>query len=228
MSISPYQGNGYLLIVEDEPSMQANNKKILERRGYPVCQAFTLTEAREAVAKEMPRAIILDVQLPDGCGLDFLQELRKTSNVPVILLTSLGTTQDIIRGLEAGGDDYLPKPYDLTVFLMRLTALLRRSSLIPETLEIGPIKINMASNRAYLYGEDMGMQLKELSLLQQFMQHPEKMLTAEYLYEKVWGQKLLNQDNSLKVAVSKLRTKLNGSGYTIVASRGKGYSFEQE
>ncbi|MCL2616148.1 MAG: response regulator transcription factor [Defluviitaleaceae bacterium] len=228
MSINAHQGDGYLLIVEDEPAVQANNKKILERRGYSVRQAFNLAEARAIVAKEMPRAIILDVQLPDGLGLDFLQELRKTSNVPVLLLTSLSTPQDIIRGLEAGGDDYLPKPYDLAVFLMRLSALLRRAAWVPDVLEFGSIKINMASNRAYLHGEDMGLQLKELSLLQQFMQYPEQLLTSDHLYEKVWGQKLIGQDNSLKVAVSKLRAKLDGSGYTIVASRGEGYCFERE
>ena len=99
--------------------------------------------------------------------------------------------------------------------------------MIPDALEVGPMRMDMASNRVYLYGEDMGLQLKELSLLQQFMQHPEKMLTAEFLYEKVWGQKLLSNDSSLKVAVSKLRSKLEGSGYTVIASRGEGYCFER-
>jgi len=221
-------GSGYLLMVEDEPAVQANNKKILERRGYTVRQAYTLAQAREFIAEEMPRAIVLDIHLPDGLGLDFLKELRKTSNVPVLMLTAMGTPKDIIRGLELGGDDYLPKPYDLTVFLMRLTALLRRAAIIPEILGIGPIKVDVASSKAFFNDTDMGLSQKELSLLQQFMQQPEEMLSAEYLYEKVWGQKMLEKDNSLKVAISKLRSKLQGSGYTIVASRGEGYCFERE
>jgi len=221
-------GSGYLLMVEDEPAVQANNKKILERRGYTVRQAYTLAQAREFIAEEMPRAIVLDIHLPDGLGLDFLKELRKTSNVPVLMLTAMGTPKDIIRGLELGGDDYLPKPYDLTVFLMRLTALLRRAAIIPEILGIGPIKVDVASSKAFFNNTDMGLSQKELSLLQQFMQQPEEMLSAEYLYEKVWGQKMLEKDNSLKVAISKLRSKLQGSGYTIVASRGEGYCFERE
>ena len=98
-------GGGYLLMVEDEPIVQANNKKMLERRGYNVRQAYTLKEARELVAEEMPRAIVLDIHLPDGLGLDFLRELRKTSNVPVLLLTAMGTPEDVIKGLEVGGDD---------------------------------------------------------------------------------------------------------------------------
>ncbi|MCL2617834.1 MAG: response regulator transcription factor [Defluviitaleaceae bacterium] len=218
---------GYLLMIEDEPVVQANNKKMLERRGFCIRQAFTLAEAREIISKEMPRAIVLDVNLPDGLGLDFLREVRKTSNVPVLILTANGTDDDIIQGLEAGGDDYLPKPYDQTVFFMRITALLRRSSLLPEALGIGPIRINLASSKAYLYNEDMGLQQKELSLLQQFVQHPEEMLSPDFLYEKVWGQKMLGQDNALKVAISKLRSKLSSSGYTITVSRGEGYCFER-
>ena len=219
--------NGYLLLVEDEPFVQANNKKILERRGYFVRQAYTLAEAREIVATELPRGMVLDIQLPDGSGLDFLRELRKTSNVPVLMLTAMGTPQDIVRGLEAGGDDYLPKPYELPVFLMRVKAMLRRASLIPETLEIGTIKIDTGSNKAYINGADIYLQQKELSLLQQFQQRPEEMMSAEYLYEKVWGQKMHGDDKALKVAISKLRAKLAHSGYTINASRGKGYSFER-
>jgi len=218
----------YLLLVEDEPMIQANNRKILARRGYSLKQAYSLAEARAIIESEQPRAIILDIQLPDGNGLDFLKELRKTSNIPVLMLTAMGTTEDIIRGLEAGGDDYLIKPYNLSVFLMRVEALLRRASMIPETLGIGALRLEPASGKAYLGGKDMTLSQKEYSLLQQFIQHSEKILTAEYLYEKVWGQEMLEDDNSLKVAVSKLRAKLDGSGYTITASRGEGYYFERE
>jgi len=220
--------SGYLLLVEDEPMVQMNNKKILQRRGYVIRQAYSLKEAREIIAGEAPRAIVLDIMLPDGDGLEFLQELRKTSNVPVLMLTAMGTSHDIIRGLEAGGDDYLTKPYDLAVFLMRVEALLRRSSLVPDTLEAGSLKLDPASGKAYINGEDMVLPQKEYSLLQQFVQHPEKILSAEYLYEKVWGQEKLDEDKSLKVAISKLRAKLSGSGYTITASRGEGYYIERE
>jgi len=120
--------SGYLLMVEDEPVVQANNKMILERRGYVLRQAYTLAEARSIIADQAPGAIILDIQLPDGDGLDFLDEIRRTSNVPVLVLTAKGTPQDIIRGLEAGGDDYLSKPHELPVFLKRVEALMQRAS----------------------------------------------------------------------------------------------------
>jgi len=220
--------SGYLLLVEDEPKVQASNKRVLERRGYRLKQAYTLAEARAIVAEEIPSAIVLDIQLPDGNGLTFLQEMRKTSNIPVLMLTAMGTPEDIIQGLEAGGDYYLTKPHQLEVFLTHVDALMRRAAMIPDTLVIGSIKIEVASNRAYISGVDMGLQQKESSLLMQFIQRPEENLSAEYLYEKVWGQKMMGDDNSLRAAVSKLRTKLDGSGYTIVKSRGEGYSFEPE
>jgi len=221
------RSNGYLLLVEDEPVVQANNKKILERRGYAVKQAFTLDEARKTIVEEAPAAIIMDILLPDGSGLALLGELRRTMNTPVLMLTAMGTKNDIIRGLEAGGDDYLTKPYELPVFLMRVEALMRRASLIPDALAAGPIRIDVAASKAYLDGEDMLLQQKELSLLQQFVQHPGKIMSAPYLYEKIWGQKLAGDDNALKVAISKLRAKLQDSGYTISSSRGEGYFFEE-
>jgi len=119
--------NGYLLLVEDEPVVQENNKMILQRRGYRIKQAYTLAEAWSIIGDEPPQAIILDIQLPDGSGLDFLNRLRKTSNTPVLILTAMGTPQDIIRGLEAGGNDYLTKPYGLAMFLKRVGTLMERA-----------------------------------------------------------------------------------------------------
>ena len=124
--------SGYLLMVEDEPVVQENNKMILERRGYLIQQAYTLKEARDMIGAEPPRAIILDIQLPDGNGLDLLHEVRGNSGIPVLVLTAMGTPKDIIRGLEAGGDDYLTKPHDLPTFLKRVEALLRRAELIAQ------------------------------------------------------------------------------------------------
>ena len=119
-------------MVEDEPVVQANNKMVLERRGYSLKQAYTLEEARAMIVEEQPRAVILDIQLPDGNGLDLLHEIRENSNVPVLVLTAMGTPKDIIKGLEAGGDDYLTKPHDLQTFLKRVEALLRRASKVNE------------------------------------------------------------------------------------------------
>ena len=222
---------GYLLLVEDDPMIQLNNKRLLERRGYPLKQAFNLAEAREIIAEEPPRAIILDVMLPDGNGVEFLGELRETSNVPVLMLTALGTKEDILRGLSAGGDNYLTKPYDRSVFLSHVEALIRRSETLPEMLVMGAIKLEPASGRAFVNGDDILLTQKEFALLQQFVQHPNKLLMAEYLYEKVWGQEMLPDDTSrisVKNTISKIRKKISESGYTITSEYGEGYMLELE
>jgi len=219
--------NGYLLLVEDEPAVQSNNMKILRRRGYTIKQAFTLAQARELIDEETPKGMILDLQLPDGNGLDFLKELRKTSDLPVLILTAMGTKDDIVRGFETGSDDYLTKPYDLSVFLMRVQTLLRRASTIPDTLELGTLQLFPSAGRALLNGEDMLLSQKEYSILQLFVQYPEKILSTDYLYEKVWGHEMSMNDNSLKVVISKLRTKLADSAFTVTASRGEGYYLER-
>ena len=221
----------YLLLVEDDPMIQTNNKRLLERRGYHLKQAFTLEEARTIIAEKPPRAIVLDIMLPDGNGVDFLAELRETSNVPVLMLTALGTREDILKGLSAGGDNYLTKPYDRIVFLSHVEALLRRSETLAEMLVVGPIKVEPASGKAFVDGEDMLLTQKEFFLLQQFVQHPNKLLMADYLYEKVWGQEMMSDDTSrvsLRKTISVLRKKLSDSGYTIASEYGEGYMLELE
>ena len=218
---------GYLLLVEDNINVQSNNKKILERRGYALRQAMTLAEARGIIAEETPRAIVLDIMLPDGSGLDFLQELRRSMAIPVLLLTALGTPKDIITGLEAGGDDYLPKPYDLDVFLAKVAALLRRSAIIPATIRAGSLTLDTASLTAYLNDKDLLLPQKEFALLQLFIQNEGKTMSAEYIYEKVWGQNMAGDENAIKVALSRLRTKLKGSEFAVIAVRSEGYCFER-
>ena len=228
MTVSLLRGGSDILIVEDEPVTQSAMKKTLEKHDFSVSQAFTLAEAWSILSDSSPQAIVLDILLPDGNGLDFLRELRKTHNVPVLIMTAKNATADIIAGLDAGGDDYLVKPCNFDIFVMRLIALIRRASIVPDVLAVGNIRMDISSGKAYYDDMDLGLQQKEFALLQQFIQHPEEMLKAEHLYEKVWGQKMLGQDNTIKVAVSKLRTKLKDTEYTIVAYRGEGYSFERE
>ena len=117
--------NKCLLLVEDDINVQASNKRILERRGYKVRQAYTLAEARAIIGEEAPGAIVLDVMLPDGNGLDFLRQLRKTSNIPVLVLTAMDTRDDVISGINAGGDSYMTKPYELNNFVTLVAELLK-------------------------------------------------------------------------------------------------------
>lgn len=217
----------YLLLIEDNVAVQNNNKKILERRGYCTRQAMTLRDARGVIAQQRPRAIILDLMLPDGSGLNFLRELRETSDIPILLLTALGTREHILAGLKAGGDDYLPKPYDLEIFLVRVEALLRRASRLPETVTKGALTLKPSSMAAYLNGEDLVLSQKEFALLMFLVQNENRIMSQECIYENIWGTPMAGNGNAIKVTLSKLRKKISGSDYTIATEYGDGYRFEK-
>ena len=115
-----------ILLVEDEKDIQEINKYMLGERGYTVCLAMNLAEARKGIADFAPDLIVLDIMLPDGSGLDFMEELRKHGNsIPILLLTALSTPKDKVEGLRRGGNDYLAKPYDYDEFVMRVEVILR-------------------------------------------------------------------------------------------------------
>ena len=223
------KNSSYILLVDDDPMTQEQNSYLLSRKNYSLRLAYSLAEARSIITTEgIPRAIVLDVILPDGNGVDFLREIRKTANVPVLMLTSLNKKGDFLKGMTAGSDNYLTKPYDSKIFISHFEALLRRSSLVPDELSIGPIKLFPASGKAFLDEEDMQLSLKEFSLLQQFIQYHGKVLGTKELYKKIWGQEMLPGDLSLNSAVYRLRKKLKGSGYTITAEYKEGYLFEAD
>ncbi|MCL2066474.1 MAG: response regulator transcription factor [Treponema sp.] len=219
-----------ILLVEDNEQILRGNERMLKRRGYTVATALTLAEARFCIEKQIPDAIVLDIMLPDGSGLDFLRELRiennKLSDIPVLLLTGLTTPEDVIRGLSEGGDDYLAKPYDFGVLLARIEALLRRAAQIPKTLTKGALQLDIVANRAFLDGNDMLLSPKEFALLLLMVQNEGRALSAASLFQAIW--KLPQADNSaVKTTVSRLRGKL-GDRFTIDNDRTEsGYVLKQ-
>ncbi|MCL2078575.1 MAG: response regulator transcription factor [Oscillospiraceae bacterium] len=219
---------GYILTVEDEPKVQANNKKMLERRGYMTRQAYTLSEARELITKEPPRAIILDIGMPDGSGLDFLRELRQYSKIPVLLLTGYRETADIVNGFDGGCDDYLTKPYMFEILLVRLRRLLEYAEQIPEAITRGLLTLNLIPQKAFVDGMDLLLTPKDFAMLQFFVQNESRVLGAEHIYERVWGQHMGTDSQAIQNAVSRLRKKICGCGYTVTGLYGKGYRFERE
>lgn len=217
-----------ILLIEDNEKIMQGNERMLRRRSYEVVTALTLADARSAMEVQLPNLLILDIMLPDGSGLDFMRELRQYSRVPVLLLTGLTTPEDIVRGLNAGGDDYLAKPYDFGVLLARVKALLRRAEHVPEQLTKGRLSLDVTADVATLDGADLLLTPKEFALLLLFTQNEGRFISAEYLYEKVWKHPMAGDSNALKSALKRLRAKLEGSGYEIALSKGEGYQFERE
>jgi len=201
-----------------------------------VLTAENLAQTRDHLSKQTPDVIVLDIMLPDGNGLEFLKELRAAGNhVPVIMLTAWNESVDIAKGLRAGANDYLGKPFDYEVLLARVEALFRNVGRVPDSLEKGPLKLDIAAAVAFLHGTDMLLTQKEFSLLLLFMQNEERVMSAEYLYEKVWGRSdrrfrgaMASDENAVKFQVSRLRGKLADSGYVITSKRGEGYCFKKK
>lgn len=217
-----------LLLVEDNEKVQKYNKQMLEHKGFAVETATTLESAAAFLQIKKPSAIILDIGMPDGSGLDFLRSLRQTSKVPVLLLTGFGEAKDVVIGFESGCDDYLPKPYTFEVLLARLNRLLKSSEQLPDSIIKGELTILIPSNEVFISGKKMRLTQNEFSLLLLFVQNEDKLISGEFLYESVWGQKLAGNYGAIRNAIYKLRKKLVLSGYTIYAEWGEGYCFQTE
>jgi DNA-binding response OmpR family regulator len=217
-----------ILLVEDNKKVQNYNRRMLEDEHFAVEVAMTLAAAWEILSDVTPDAIVLDIGMPDGSGLDFLRELRERDvRTPVLLLTGYGETRDIVAGFEAGCDDYLPKPYTFAVLLVRLRHLLRKVEQVPEAVSKGSLTLRIISREAYVGERNLRLTPKDFALLQFFVQSEDRLMDAATIYEKVWGQPMASDSQALSIAVSRLRKKLAGCGYTISAEYGEGYRFER-
>ncbi|MDR0905206.1 MAG: response regulator transcription factor [Oscillospiraceae bacterium] len=222
-----------VLVVEDNKQLNDINSRALRLEGYEVFSALTLAAARAYLETHTPDAIVLDILLPDGNGVDFCREIRERTAAPILFLTSVKGYEQTLEGLAAGGDDYLNKPFDINILIAKIAAFLRRDNIAErvkqpgKTLTRGSLTLDIMVNVAALNGADMLLSPKEFSLLLLFAQNDGKSMSAEYLYEKVWKAPMNDNDSAVKNMVYRLRKKLEGSGYTISASRNEGYSFEK-
>ena len=216
-----------ILLIEDNEQILEGNRYFLGTRGYDVDTAMSIDEGTAAIRKNTPDIVILDIMLPDGSGLDFLTRLRSSSDIPVLLLTGLTTPADMVRGLELGGDDYLPKPYDFSVLLARIEALLRRANHIPKRWERGLLRLDVVSGQAFLDGWDMLLTPKQFALLLLLAQNEGRVLSPEYLYETVWKMPHTSDSNALWKQMSHLKAKLTDRpGIDLTMFRGEGYCLE--
>lgn len=224
---------GIILLVEDDKNILRTNRRILEREGFTVLCAESLEAARNHLAVKQPDAMVLDIMLPDGSGLSFCREIRSSTSAPVLFLTALDEKQEIIKGLVAGGNDYITKPYDVDEFLARIKAQLGLARMNRQDMEhskmltCGPLKLDLIARRAYLNGQDMLLTQKEYTLLLLLARGEGKILSAEYLYSTAWNLPMTDDKRTLKKHLSAVRKKLEdgGSDYNITAVYGKGYSF---
>ena len=200
-----------ILIVEDQRRIGAFIERALREHSYVVTWVRSCREALDALCESSHDAIILDLGLPDGDGIDLLSQWRKSGfNEPVLILSARDAVQDRIKGLDLGADDYLSKPFSLEELLARLRSLLRRQSTVKEAvLEYRGIKLDLIGHTVHLAGEPVDLTSREFALLEIFMQNVGRILTRKLICEKCWSSDHDNETNLLDVYMSRLRSKLD-------------------
>ncbi len=218
-----------LLMLEDDRDLLATNTQMLRRSGYTVYPAATLREARRQLhTMERLDIAVLDVLLPDGSGLDFVRDVKELHHCPVLMLPSLDAHEDIVRGMNSEADLYMTKPFRVPELVARMEGLLKRQRREGvSSLQKGLLRIDMTARVLYLADEMLAVTPREFSLLGYLAQREGEIVTGETLYRAVWGQTLMEDTAALRSTITRLRKKLQGSGYMIVSIRGKGYAFER-
>jgi two-component system response regulator RegX3 len=203
-----------ILLVEDEKAITDPLAEALEREGFTTRVAASAREALEQAAAETPDLVLLDIGLPDGSGLDVCRQLRRDSDVPVIMLTARGSEADRVAGLEMGADDYVVKPFSAREVTARVRAVLRRAT--PDAraaadggrIEIGDLVLDTSKHSAELGGEALELSRKEFELLKTLMEQAGRVITRQALLEEVWDMNWFGSTKTLDVHVSGLRKKL--------------------
>lgn len=212
-----------ILLIEDDRVIASALSEQVEGEGHSVDWAARLDEASDALATTSFDLILLDLMLPDGRGLPFLRSLRaKGSQTPVIIMTALDQVSDRIEGLNAGADDYLVKPFDLSELSARIGAVARRYSGNPNPLiTLGELSIDLADRRVTKAGRAIPLTAREWVLFEAFLQKPGQLLSKPQLEERLYSFDAEVESNTIEVHVSRLRKKLGPEA--ILTERGLGY-----
>ena len=199
-----------ILIVEDQNRLGQFLERGLKEQAYTVTWVTTCASALDALAETSYDAIVLDLGLPDGDGIELLRKWRASGfNEPVLILSARDSVEDRIKGLNVGADDYLPKPFSFEELLARVRSLVRRQSTLKQSvLEHRGIRVDLLSHTVQLNGAAIDLTSREYALLEIFMQNPGRILTRTLISEKIWASHYDVDTNLLDVYMSRLRGKL--------------------
>ena len=222
--------NETILAVDDEVHILELISFNLKAAGYHVVTALTGEEALKRCEVERPSLVLLDIMLPGIDGLEVCRRLkgdRMTSNIPIIMLTARGDEVDKILGLELGADDYITKPFSVRELGARVKSLLRRvapqQESEPQTLRSGDIMIDITNYEAFKGGEKLSLTLKEFELLKVLVLSRGKVLTRDFLLDRIWGYEFYGETRTVDVHIRHIRQKLGDDQYMIETVRGVGY-----
>ncbi|MBD5801509.1 Transcriptional regulatory protein tctD [Azoarcus sp. Aa7] len=215
-----------LLLVEDHTELAEWVSKALVQAGYAVDVMHRGDHADHALLTQPYDLVVLDLSLPGLDGLEVLRRLRgrdATRTTPVIILTARGATEDRVKGLNLGADDYLPKPFELTELEARIKALLRRAGNLVPTVKIGRLEFDLNSRLATVEGKPLALTPRELAVLEALIARQGRPLAREALFEKVFSFDEEARPEAIEIYVHRLRKKLEGSGAVVTTLRGLGY-----
>ena len=224
--------NNKVLIADDDSNISELIKVYFEKDGFETVTARNGKEAVELFKSEAPSIVILDVMMPEMDGWQVCREIRRVSNIPIIMLTAKGETFDKVLGLELGADDYMVKPFDPKELIARVKAVLRRSETKETSTEkelVFPnLTINLTNYELKINGNITEVPPKELELLYFLASNPNRVFTREQLLEQVWGFDYFGDSRTVDVHIKRLREKLEGaeSNWQLKTVWGVGYKFE--
>lgn len=207
-----------ILVIEDDREIRKILVQCLEKAGYKVSEEGDGNRAEIAMKNGRYDLILLDLMLPGLSGEYLINEFRKYSDTPVIIISAKSAMETKLETLRLGADDYITKPFDIDEVLVRIQVVLRRtnSSGMGDVLKTGKITLYRDENRVEVDGEQLSLTLKETKLLEMFMANPSKTFTKANLYEQVWEDVYYYEDNTINVHISNLRNKLKKASGTDV------------
>jgi two-component system response regulator MtrA len=218
-----------ILLVEDDPSIREVTAIGLGAAGFEVATAEDGVAGLDRFRAEPFDLVLLDIMLPRLDGYEVARQIRRTSTVPIVMLTARADTNDVVLGLEAGADDYVRKPFDLPELTARIRAALRRAGSAagePTTLRLGSLAIDVAGRTVARDGVEIPLTRTEFDLLLELVRHAGQVLTREVLLDRVWGYDYLGDSRLVDVAIQRLRAKVEADPATpglIQTVRGAGY-----
>jgi two-component system KDP operon response regulator KdpE len=200
----------HVLVVDDELQIVRGLKVVLRKAGFDVQSAATKQEALDAVSVRPPDVMVLDLVLPDGSGVEVCEEVRRWSDLPILVLSAVGDEREKVRALDAGADDYITKPFGSDELTARLRALLRRSAdgATTPVIEVGDLKVDLAGHTIARDGHEVHLTPIEFDLLQVLARHQGKLVTHRQLLQEVWGPGYQDELHYLRVHVAHIRAKL--------------------